>query len=800
MRDRDDTPSAFHDVKDSVPPLPPPGGQARDSFIPVLPVSKSAIFWQKARLPVILFTSAIGLLVIGLFTREMLTSRDIDEAIAAAQGLEAVGTLESIRSARHRLAGLAERHPERPAAQEALAWQLVMEALLLGPEKELAKQAQSVIGVGNAEDTSSGMAAQSGLMLLVGKPQDALDMATQGLAVHTGEPRLELVRACALTELGKREAALKWIDESLGTTPRYAPLIHAGMKIAFEFGDIEKVLVLVERLASISGEEYLFGTLIAMTLSLPRWGDDAIDAEKKDSLLRRFKNLEARIESAPPKLAVIGSFLAGRVYLLADRIDEAVQALGQAAKLEPLAEYFNWYVYATRRQKGVAAALQLISSRPELETPELLDLRARCLLEYHRVESAGPVLDKLRVSGALPAKLAELRWIHAVRKGDLAESLAAMPETIRASNRLLALELFFQLKDAGMKEEIGKLTDAFGEDLKRCATVIENWQSRSTRRALRKISAESKDPCVAALAVKLLRGRVAPGKLEAAGEQAASVEGRDLRFEIDRARITWLVDGRAAAVKILDEIWQLGPEAVPLRQSLARAFVEMELPERALAVLDGLDGPEVLALRYSAARLMRGNDASGLLEEAQQTHSTSPHPASAYLVIRAQYLAGDYKDVSKQKSAVAPHAGHWTAEIADMVAKAINLVDDRSDADRLLVKTSERVGVYSGMDEVWEVRLARARLNMRRGGKFAKKASFWLGELKNKGLKDPRVFFGLAMARIRAGDEDAGVRLLKDAIEIDPSFKPAYTQLVKLDKLSDKESTQMEQVWPGWRP
>ncbi|MCP4676455.1 MAG: hypothetical protein GY854_13265 [Deltaproteobacteria bacterium] len=799
MNNRDDTPSAFHSVRDTVPPLHDPS-EPRDSFIPVLQVSKRAVFWRKARWPVFMVITAVVLLVIGLGTWEVLKRQEIDEAIAAAQSDEFLGSIEKLRSAREKLLTLKARYPDRPGPHEGLAWQYVLEALLYGPEKELADRGRAVLENAVDKDNEMGVAAHAGLFLLEGKHQKALDTATQGLSKYPGNPRLELVCARSLSDQGKNEPALEWLEKAMAASPGYVPLVITGVEIAHESGDYKKALELVEKLLTFPSEKYLHSSLITLLVSLPKWGDDWSDKEKVDPLLARFVDMKPQIDEAPPRLAVLGQYLEGRIYLLVGRTKESASILSNVVSSDPSQEYFLWYARATEEQSGPDAVLAVLDSRPEVVRHEALELRARALLAQHRVDAAAPVLEKLRDARVPDDLVKDLSWTLAVRKGNLEAALETMPEKVGVAQSLLAIDLYYQLKDVGDREGIGKLTDALSDEHASCAKVIKGWQSLSTRRALRKISVTSKNLCVSALAGRLLRGRVRPVELKKAIERAVPASGRDLRLEVDLAMATWLAEGHAAAEKVLNGIWESKPEGAPLRHALADAFIRMEMPKRALEVLTDLEDPASYALRFNATRLVDGKATSKIVEDASKSHDESPHPATTFVAVRSKYIAGEFKDVAKMKQVLAPHAGRWTSEIADMVAKSINLTDDRSAADRVLRKASDRVGVYSGMDEAWDVRLAKVRLNTRRGGKFARKAKTWLGELRRKGLRDPRVLFGLAMARIRAGDEKAGVRYLKDALKIDPTYKTAYIQLSKMEMLDEKTEAKMNKTWPGWSP
>ncbi|MCP4604061.1 MAG: hypothetical protein GY847_26655 [Proteobacteria bacterium] len=803
MKNKNDISSFIPDVDASVKPLPSPMGHLegqRDSYIPVLPVSKSAVLWQRVRWPLLAVIAVLLILVVGLITRETLIKREIKNAIYAAQSDESTGTVDKIHSAGKDLSRLADKHSDRPEVQAAFAWNLILKAVLLGPERDLLAKAEAAVEPVKEETGNTCLAARAGLMMLKGQNKEALDLATQGLKVHPSEPRLELVRAWSHHRLDKSDSALTELDVARSASSGYIPLTIAAVKIAFESGKRAKAIELTKELNSGSTQEYLYASLITLTLSLPRWGAEKPNNKQVDFFLEALADLKPKIDSAPPKLASIGRFLEGRIYLLADRISQAVEVLRQATTNNRAPEFFIWHAYATKRLHGPMVALELLDKRADIIGPEVLHLRAQCLLDYHRVDTAVSVVDQLQDTGALPEQLKKLRWSLAIRKGDLAGAMSAMPEIISSTHQQSALELYFQLKDIGDRKNIIELTRAFGADMRSCAEAIRNWQSRSTRRALKKLSPDNENPCISTLVGKLFRGRVKPVKLKSVIERAAPEDGPDLRLEVDRALATWLADGRDAAQKILSEIWELMPEGAPIRWAVGRAFIEMDMPKRALKVLSGLNDPEALALKYSAARMIKGKDTSKLVQTAIDEQGKSPHPATAFVTIQSQYSAGRFQDVSKAVDDLEPHSGHWTAEISNMVAKAINLVDDRTEADRLLAKTVNQIGPFAGMDESWDVKLAQIRLNMRRGGKFKRRAISWLNDLKRRGLKDPRLLFGLAKVRISKKDDEGGLHLIKRALKLDPTFKPAYLQLAKMDELDESTAAIMKRTWPGWSP
>jgi Tfp pilus assembly protein PilF len=70
-------------------------------------------------------------------------------------------------------------------------------------------------------------------------------------------------------------------------------------------------------------------------------------------------------------------------------------------------------------------------------------------------------------------------------------------------------------------------------------------------------------------------------------------------------------------------------------------------------------------------------------------------------------------------------------------------------------------------------------------------------DLTQAGLKDAELSYSLAVTNIRQGNDRGAVRYLRDAIQIDPSFVPAYSQLEALGKLEEEERAGLERTRPG---
>jgi tetratricopeptide (TPR) repeat protein len=160
----------------------------------------------------------------------------------------------------------------------------------------------------------------------------------------------------------------------------------------------------------------------------------------------------------------------------------------------------------------------------------------------------------------------------------------------------------------------------------------------------------------------------------------------------------------------------------------------------------------------------------------------------------------DFTDVVKRADAILPQAGRYTAEIAELKAKALSAVGARGDADRALDAAARAARKTVGLDEMWEAKLTLIRHNLRRGGAFLFKAVAITTELYKGGLKDAELSYSYAVANIRQGNERGAMRYLRESLELDPSFVPAYSQLQLLGKLTDESLALLGKVRPGAQP
>jgi tetratricopeptide (TPR) repeat protein len=796
---RDDTPSFIRNVENRAHLLNP----QRESFskIPVLAMPKSMKIWLAVRWPLFVFIVVVVLATVGMVTHDLLVARSVERTIAEAEKLEMLGTVAQLRAAGQTLMSLAQRHEDRANVQAAWAWLAILQAVMHGPEREFTQKAKAALGLAGNERSSFGWAARAGIKYLEGKFDQALDLALKGLGEHPGDRRIELARAWSLRGMGRTDEAREVLAEAMQSSGTYVPLFVEGVFLEIVEKNKDNASALVEKLLSIS-PAHLYGSLVKISLALPDWAAGDLNPDQMALAVGDVNAIGQVLEAAPPKLADFGHVIEGRVYLSAGDFEKARAAFSAVVTSNPDPKLLAWYALAMQRQHHPEDALELLDKHPEAQGAEIFDIRSQSLLDCHRVESAAKTIDGLEATGEYPKRVSEMRWALAVRKGDNAAALAGMPDKIDAQHQWLAVELYWLLKESGDSEGVARLTEAMDPELSLCADAIRAWHVDEPQKALSALKTEEKtDACVDVLAVKLLNGYVKPSELKMRADRAKSAYGLNLLFEIDRARAIWLTDGHGAATEILDDILKMHPEGSPLKRAISQAYIDLDLPDRALEILDGDENSESMALRIYAARAA-GNKilAADLVKAATKQNAKAFHPALLYFAVQDFLRAGKYYDVLDNVEPVISKTAHWTSEIVELGAKAYDIKGDRTDADRLLYRTSKQICASSGLDESWQTLIAQIRLNLRRGGKFMYRAIYLLSVLKEEGVENTDTLYNWAIANIKDGNDRAGVRYLREALELDPAFKPAYSKLASMEKLDDELTAMMKRTRPGWSP
>ncbi|HUT76154.1 MAG TPA: hypothetical protein VM285_00615, partial [Polyangia bacterium] len=371
----------------------------------------------------------------------------------------------------------------------------------------------------------------------------------------------------------------------------------------------------------------------------------------------------------------------------------------------------------------------------------------------------------------------------------------------RARHWKSALELYEQLRSRGETEAIDALVASMSDALGPCAEAIRAWHGAQVGKALAALDLDDgSSPCLLALGARFLSGHAEPARVERAAKRAAQAGGDDPLLVVLRARAVWLAEGRSAAGAVLDTVRERRADALPLKLALAEAYIDMGLAAEGLLALEGaVDDPAGLALRLRAlAAIGKKGAFQKALDEAIGTGGNAVvHPALLVFELERDFEQGAFDRVVEKAERELSKAGRWTAEIAEIMARALNIVGARGEADRAL-ETAARVGrKAAGQGEGWEVRLAQIRLNLRRGGAFLYKAQNVITDLHKTGLKDAELSYSYAVANIRQGNDRGAIRYLREAIEVDPSFVAAYSQLEALGKLSEDERAGLERTRPG---
>jgi tetratricopeptide (TPR) repeat protein len=790
---RDDTPSFIRDVQARSQMLNP---NRSGESIPVLAMPKSVRLWRKVRWPLLITVIVVLLALIGVFTNEQLVDRSVAGKIADAAALESAAKLDGLISAEQTLAALAERHPRRLNAQAANAWQQVLLAELFGPKEKYRQAAAASLGRIQADTTALGRAARAGAAHLDGKDDQALALAVDGLKAFPGDPRLQLVRAWAFRGLGRGEEERAAIEALRTSAPRYLPAAQLAMLSAVDDGDAEAVRRFSGELLALSPGD-MVGALGSIAVRLPEW-DEVADPERVAATVDDIATLRSHFDDAPDNVAALGLFLSGRTHLASGKLADAAADLSKAYDKKRSGKVLAWYALAVRRKDGPTAALALLGAAGERKSPELAGIRARCYLDLHRVDAAAAAIAAAERAGP---GAGELGWTLAVRSGDAEKAKAALPASIGPRLLWVGLEMHDLLRSRGDADGVAALAERFEDSA--CADAVSAWHSPNVGRLLAIYESAEKRavPCVAALAARLMRGHLVPADLRGAADAAVAASEGDLRTRVDRALAVWLTDGREAAVRELDEIVAAAPEGIPIRAAISDAYLVMGLPEQAVEILASCKTAECAGLRIAAWR--RSKTPGRADEELAAALADGADPKEPGLVasgMERDLAAQKFDDVIASADAALPTAGRWSAEIAELKARAQSAKGDRGNADRTLTGVSEKVIKGVGLDESWATKLALIRLNLARGGNFVFKAFGVTFELYKAGVKDAELSYSYAVANIDQGNERGAVRYLREAIDLDPSFVPAYTRLELIDKVSEELAARLERTVPGARP
>lgn len=790
-KSRDDTPSFIRDVQARAELLNP---NRSGESIPVLAMPKSVRLWRKIRWPLFVAIVVLLLAVIGVFTNDRLVARSVENKIEEAAAVESKAEMDGLVAMEKALAALADRHAGRRNAQAANAWHSVLLAELFGPKDKYRQAASPSLALIENDTTALGLAARAGAEHLDGRDEQAIRLAEQGLKTFPGDPRLGLVRAWAFRALGRADDEAKAIADLRQSSPHYLPTAQIALLNAIDDGDILAVKGYSAELLTLSPGD-LIGALGSIAVRLPEW-DEVADPAQAAALLDDISTLKSHFGDAPANIGAFGFLLSGRTNLASGNTKEAVADLRASLAKKKSDKTLAWYALAIRREDGPAAALEILSSADERKCVEIASIKTRCHLDLHHVAAASKTIAAMK-----PGASGELAWILAVRSGDAEGAKAAMPASIDARLQWVALEMHDLLRRKGDAKGVSALAERFEEEA--CSDAIRAWHAWSVNRLQAAFESKAKRdvPCVAALSARLMRGHIAPAALRKAADAAVAASEGDLRARVDRALAIWLTEGREAAVGELDEVAKIEPEGTGILAALADAYTAMGLAERAVEVLAPCKSAECAGLRIAAFRRSKTPErATAELDAALAEGADAKEPGIAVALMERDLAAEKFDEVIASAEAAFPTAGCWAAEIAELKAKAQSAKGDRGNADRTLSSAADKVVKGVGIDESWAAKIALVRMNLDRGGAFVFKAFGVTFEMYKSGVKDAELSYSYAVANIDQGNDRGALRYLREAIDLDPSFVPAYTRLKLLDKLPEELAALLERTLPGVQP
>ncbi len=777
---------------------PPP--DPRDSVMPVLAVPRSIRIWEKMRLPLFIGIVIAILVVVGVVTSNILTDRKVRRTIDEAQEAEALGLVEAFNEATSRLSELADENPGRCNAQTAFAWQVLAHEELFGAGKEdLAARVERSLSGCEQAPSAAAWAAHVAWLIEKGGSEDALLLCEAKAKEHPLEPRLAMACAWAKIELGSIDEALADLLKARERFPDYAPLLLLAGSTAYE-NDRWTEAIASARELSRQSPGHLYAGLLTIAMALPRWGGKPPSAKQVGAYVQDIGLLADAIEAGPPKYRSLGHFLKGRIELISGKPDEAVKILGEVTKGSKRPEHLAWNALALWRSKGAGAALELLEKRKEVQGPLVWHLRAELLLEHHRTDEAAGYLEKIKDNERLREVVAKTYWVAEVRGGRIFEAKKKMPERLGPNDLFVALELYEQLLERGDARGIDLLEERMRRGgLSECAEIIGAWHKSHARRALFKLGVYGKNErgvCAAALATMLLPGRVEPDVLKERAERAMGAAGENLWIRVHGAHAIWRADGLEAALKRLEEVLLLGPQAGPLRSLLAKVFISFGKPERALDILTQPQSDQELAWAIEAAReAKRKKRISELLKEAAlRRDKGSKHPGLFCELLARDFRDKQYKQVAESGEDFYKNGGRWAARIARIAAWSYNYFGERDEAEALLDRAFRKVRRASGLGVSWDAKIAAIRLNLRRGGKFVFKARSNAEELHQRGVKDPWISYTFGFVNMNMGQKENAEKFYFEALAIDPAFKPAIKQLNEMNLLSQEHKRGIARV------
>ncbi len=769
---------------------PPPDSEiGRESKAPVLEVSTSYVFWKRARIVGAITISAILIATVALTLRHFINSAKIDKAVSRALEIESGGTFSQLETASTMLKKLSDEHSGSQKARAALAWTLIVRAHLYGPEQELISEANEVF----SEASGGGPAGEAAAFVLQSSKGDLSDSDVDS------DPRLSMAKALRLIEGGDEQAATAVLGSAAAKWPSYVPLSVLGTRFAVKTGNRELLAKMVARLEE-SGDSHFILSLVRLQQFLPSWRASNITDTRGRAIREAMKPVAEKLKTAPPKSVALGSFLLGRGYLASGQVAKAHANLSQSMSLAPSAETLEWLAFTTQQKEGCKKALSLLQSQKEMRTVGTVEVEAVCYLSQHKLKKAAYLVEELASLGAGADLLTHLRFGLHVRKGELGEALSQLPETLEPAAIGPALELYAQLKQRGRRKDILSLSNTFPESHADCGKMIRKWHNPWGRDSMPDKESLFNDDCMAFLATTWLRSRLLPEEMKRASDAASKGAGASPLMDIRRARAEWVTEGHAKAVATLHRIRQAGPEGAFVKQELARAYLEMGLAKEAMEVLDKVEGPEALALRYDAAVATGDGSADVIAEQAAGMNSEDAHPAVTYVVAKHLFVKGQFEEVVPVVEPALRGAGHWTSELATLASDAVGRLGNRAQGDRILRDAERYISATAGLDEWIDLVVERSEVNLRRGGKFADKAFDTLTRMRKDGLLDAKMLVVLGGIRQQQGKTGGAVELFNEAIQVDPTLKEAYKQLNLAEALEPSHTEMLAKFLPGFTP
>jgi tetratricopeptide (TPR) repeat protein len=762
------------------------GHVSRPSMPPIMELDRGHLMWKKVRVPLFVGIGLLVLAAMGVVVGFWIRAAAIRSTVQEARDMAALDTVEGLHSSVEMLGGLAADYRLRGDVQAAYAYVLALDALENGSLEPGLEEARKALGRSDPGSGGDLYHAATILLHVVGGENDEARKIADSLDPDTrmsGE--LRLARAMSRIETGQNLEAQVDLELMAASPEPFLPAVTVLAMVRHRLGNLEGARQLLDE--TLEKHPGRLRAELEKVLVLVDIGTGESLAEA-DGLL---DGLTTRIATAPPVLATRGRYARGLLLMARGEYGKAAGPLCEALEGMPGDAVAAARCARARRLSGdpsgasavldrirfgegtptvalvesveadlqlwrpreASVALELLSSRPDVDGGHLLDLRATALLQSGDFAGAAAAFASAGGSGDVPLRAA-LAYIEA---GD-------------AKTARELLQALKQGPSAG------------------CAASLRDWSRGKLGQALGELGQD--DACAG-----LLRGRFLFNlgrHAEAVAEISKVVAARDdPRLDVLLARATYRTSGPDAARAILEAIGELGAESVVLLGDVALAYVEMGFTDDARgAAADAVERnpgkPDALALQARILRLT--GDPQTAAEIA--TKALEAHPDHPGLLVERAYAhlaQGEYGEAFKLgQRAMKP--GPCYLDAALVTGMAFEAKGSEADAD--VVLRDAGLELLRSHEPTLAPVLWAALIEMRRlrGGKpnlVKARGLFW--GLAKREIPGAAFYFQGGVVMFADGRREDALHWFHEAAALDPAYEPPFEKLSKMGELTEEE-------------